>query len=209
MKNIWGLMEMLYILDVLVDTWVYTFVKLYNLNVYNLLNVNCTSIKLVKIKLNKSSISSRYHGLSHSVTYPITLQTVFLCYRENIGVQRLETYKAHFPLSLAAFMCDLFIDHKQIQITQDFTQEENFVKRRVENKSSIMLMRRILQKEGWRTNHLFAGEDHGKDNKLLELVTSRLWQRLPWWPISAEKCWKQSLNKLRVYISSVSTSNAQ
>lgn len=64
---------MLYILDVLVDTWVYTFVKLYNLNAYNLLNVKCTSIKLVKIKLNKSSISSRYYGLSHSVTYPITL----------------------------------------------------------------------------------------------------------------------------------------
>ena len=53
-------MEMLYILDVLVDTWVYTFVKLYNLNVYSLLNVNHNPVKLVKIKLNKSCISSRY-----------------------------------------------------------------------------------------------------------------------------------------------------
>ena len=132
---------MLYVLDVFVDTWVYTFVKLYNLNAYNLLNVKCTSIKLVKIKLNKSSISSRYYGLSHSVTYPITLQTVFLCYRENIGMQRLETYKAHFPFSLTAFTCDLLIDHKQIHITQDFTQEENFVESRVENTSSILLVR--------------------------------------------------------------------
>ena len=191
MKNIWGLIEMLYILDVLVDTWVYTFVKLYNLNVYSLLNVNRTPVKLVKIKLNKSSISSRYYGSSHSVTYPITLQNVFLCYRENIRVQRLETYKAHSPFfSLLSRVTYLLITNRYPH-------------------SRLYLGREFCRKKGREQIIHFSCEDQGKDNKLRELAISRLRQRLPRWPISAENCWKQPLNKPRVYISGVSTSNAQ
>ena len=56
--------------------------------------------------------------------------------------------------------------------------------------SRFYLGREFRRKKGGEHIIYFAGEDHGKDNKLLELVTSRWWQRLPWWLISTEKCWK-------------------
>lgn len=182
---------MLYILDVLVDTWVYTFVKLYSLNVYSLLNVNRTPVKLVKIKLNKSIISSRHHGSSHSVTHPS------LHRMSSSATERISGYRGQIPTKHIPHFFSLLPPVTYLLITKRYPH------------SRIYLGREFCRKKGGEQIIRFSCEDQGKDNKLLALATSRLRQRLPRWPISAENCWKQPLNKPRVCIFGVSTSNAQ
>lgn len=48
-----------------------------------------------------------------------------------------------------------------------------------------------MQKKEQRTNHLFCWR--GPKTAFIEPTTSRSWQRLPWWPTSAEKFCKLSL----------------